>query len=421
MTKQLLYSKRSLYSKESRNWLRSGPAARARIWGLILLVLVLAGQARATTFDVDVAPGGLFFSPSTVNVKAGDTVRWTWKGSGHSVTSGLPGGSSGLFDSGVHNSGFTFSFTFSDAGSFDYHCTPHGLCCNMVGKVVVAAATPTPTPTPTATPRPPSQAQLLNISTRMDVKTGDNVLIGGFIVTGNAAKKVVLRALGPSLSQFGIAGALADPILELHQSVAGVDTVIASDDNWKDLQQTEIEAAGFAPQDDLESAIVATLDPNASYTAIVRGTNGTSGVGLVEVFDLDQPADAQLANISTRGFVETGNNVMIGGFILGNGTGTTNVVIRGLGPSLSPLGVAGALSDPTLELHDANGMIVQSNDNWKDNSAADQAELTADQLAPTNDLESAMIVTLSTDAFTAIVSGKNGLMGVALVEVYRLP
>ena len=172
----------------------------------------------------------------------------------------------------------------------------------MVGTVIVEESAPTPTPCPSVTPRPASQAQLLNISTRMRVQSGDNVLIGGFIVTGNEAKKVVLRAIGPSLTQVGVAGALADPVLELH---AADGSLITSNDNWKETQQAEIEAAGFAPQDDLESAIIATLDPGA-YTAIVRGQNGSSGVGLVEGYDLDQPADAQLANISTRGFVETG-------------------------------------------------------------------------------------------------------------------
>jgi hypothetical protein len=287
-----------------------------------------------------------------------------------------------------------------------------GIGANQNFTLTIPPAAPTPPPTPT--PRPASQAQLLNLSARMDVKTGDNVLIGGFIVTGNAAKKVVLRAIGPSLTQFDILGALADPVLELH---AANGDLITTNDNWKDTQQTEIEATGIAPQNELESAIVATLDPDA-YTVILSGKNATSGVGLVEVYDLDQAADAQLANVSARGLIETGSNVVIGGVILGNGAGTTNLVIRGLGPSL-PL--PGALADPTLELHDANGALVQSNDNWMDNSDADQTELTANQLAPTNDLESAMIVTLPTDAFTAILAGKNGATGVGLVEVYRLP
>ena len=286
----------------------------------------------------------------------------------------------------------------------------------MTGTVIVAAASPTPTPTPT--PRPPSQAQLLNISTRMNVQTGDNVLIGGFIVTGTAPKKVLLRAIGPSLANANppVPGALADPVLEFH---AADGSLITSNDNWKDTQQTEIEATGIPPTNDLESALVITLNPG-NYTAIVLGKNGTNGIGLVEGYDLDEAADSQLANISTRGFVETGSNVMIGGFILGNGTGTTNVLIRAIGPSLANANppVPGALADPTLELHDENGVLVMSNDNWKDSQ---QAEIEATGIPPTNDLESAMVVTLPATAHTAIVAGKDGGMGVALVEAYRLP
>lgn len=280
----------------------------------------------------------------------------------------------------------------------------------MTGSVVVAAPSPTPTPMP----RPPSQSQLLNISTRLRVQTGDNALIGGLIITGNDPKKVILRAIGPSLTQAGVVGALADPVLELHGSAGAL---ITSNDNWKETQQSEIEATGVPPLNDLESAIVATLDPG-SYTAIVNGKNETTGVGLVEGYDLDQPADAQLANISTRGFVETESNVMIGGFILGNGSGTANVLIRGLGPSLGQAGLSGALADPVLELHDANGALVMSNDNWKDTQ---QADIEATTIPPTNDLESAMVATVPPAAYTAIVTGQGGLTGVGLVEVYRLP
>ena len=239
---------------------------------------------------------------------------------------------------------------------------------------------------------------MLNISTRMRVQTGDNVLIGGFIITGNDAKKVILRAIGPSLTQFGVVDALADPVLELHGSDG---SVITSNDNWKETQEAEIDATGLAPTEDAESAILMTLAPDA-YTAIVSGKDGTSGVGLVEGYDLDQAADSQLGNISTRGFVETGSNVMIGGFILGNGSGTTNILVRAIGPSLSLVGVSGALADPTLELHDANGALINSNDNWKESQ---QAEIEATGLAPQDDLESAVLVTVATDAYTAIVAG----------------
>ena len=284
---------------------------------------------------------------------------------------------------------------------------------SVIGTVKVAG-TPTPTPSPSLSPRPASQAQLLNISTRMRVKTGKNVLIGGFIVTGSVPKKVLLRAIGPSLEQQGVTGVLADPVLALHTSDG---PLIASNDNWKEKQQTEIEATGAPPTNDLESAIIATLDPGA-YTAIVSGKNATSGVGLVEGYDLDQPADAQLANISTRGLVEAGSDVMIGGFILGNGAGTTNVLIRALGPSLTDQGVAGALADPTLELYDSNGALLQSNENWKDTQ---QADIEATGVPPLYDVESAMVVTIPTGAYTAIVVGTNGVTGVGLVELYRLP
>jgi WD40 repeat protein len=261
-------------------------------------------------------------------------------------------------------------------------------------------------------PTTPSQA--LNISTRMQVMTDDQVLIGGFIVTGIDPKKVIVRATGPSLGMHEISGALGDPTLELHKP----DGTVVMNDNWKDTQEAEIVASTIPPADDLESAIVATLAPGA-YTAIVRGKDNGTGVGLVEAYDLDQAAASQLANISARGFVETGNNVMIGGFILGgggeNGNGNASVVVRALGPSLE---VSGALADPTLELHDGNGALIRSNDNWKETQ---QADIEAAQLAPADDRESAIEATLAPGAYTAIVRGALDTTGVGLVEVYRLP
>ena len=245
----------------------------------------------------------------------------------------------------------------------------------------------------------------------MHVQTGENVLIGGFIVTGREPKKVIFRAIGPSLP---LAGVLANPTLELHDGSG----TIASNDDWMGApNKQEIIDSTIPPSNDFESAILISLDPGL-YTAIVGGVNNTTGIGLVEAYDLDQPADSQLANISTRGFVESGNNVMIGGFILGNGTGTTNLLIRALGPSLAGQGVSGVLSDPTLELHDADGALLATNDNWKDTQ---QAEIEATGIPPTDDLESAIIATLPVTPHTAIVSGKGGMTGVALVEVYRLP
>jgi hypothetical protein len=250
---------------------------------------------------------------------------------------------------------------------------------------------------------------LANISTRLVVESGDNALFGGFIVTGTQPKKVILRAIGPSLS---VPGKLADPVMELHDSAG---QVIASNDNWMDApNRQEIIDSTVAPLDDLESAILMTLPANnAAYTAIVRGANSGTGVGLVEVYDLDRTTNSKLANISTRGLVQTGDNVMIGGFIV-VGVAPLKVIVRAIGPSL-PL--PGALANPTLELHDGNGGVLAANDDWRSDQ---EAEIIATTIPPSNDLESAIVRTLNPGAYTAIVSGVNGTTGVALVEVYAL-
>jgi hypothetical protein len=266
---------------------------------------------------------------------------------------------------------------------------------------------------PNGAPIPPA-GQLLNISTRIRVLTGDKALIGGFIVTGSVPKKVIIRALGPSLSESGVTGALQDPMLELF---AG-NTSLAKNDNWKQNQQAEIKATGVAPTKDAEAAIVRTLAPG-SYTAIVRGKNGT-GIGLIEVYDLSAAADAKLANISSRGFVDTGENALIGGFIAGGkgpGATDTTVVVRVLGPSLKNSGVSDPLSDPMLQLVNANGTTVRSNDSWKSDQ---EAELEAIGIQPSNDVEPALAVTLSAGNYTAIVRGKDNGTGVALVEIYNV-
>ncbi len=266
-----------------------------------------------------------------------------------------------------------------------------------------------------------SSSQLLNISTRMRVLTDDKVLIGGFIITGTDPKKVIIRGMGPSLN--GVGAALADPTLELHQG----NTTLATNDNWKindqtgQSQEADIRATTIPPTNDLESAILATLSPGP-YTAILAGKNGGTGVGLVEVYDLAQAANSKLANISTRGFVDTGNNVMIGGLIVGGGSGGggARVVVRALGPSVP---VAGALGDPTLELHDGSGTTIATNDNWKINDQTGQsqeADIRATTIPPPNDLESALIATLAPGNYTAIVRGKNNTTGVGLVEVYNI-
>ena len=279
--------------------------------------------------------------------------------------------------------------------------------------------TPTPTPTPaTPTPTPSSTpAHAVNFSTRMRVDVGDSVGIGGFIITGSAPKHVLIRAIGPSLTHFGIDPllVLADPVLELHGPGA-FTTVI--NNNWRDTQEAAIQATGIPPTNDLESAIVATLAPGA-YTAIVKGNGNTQlGVALVEVYDLDQSA-GKLANISTRAFVGTGDNVVIAGFILGNGDGDDQIIVRGMGPSLSAFGLpaASVLANPTLELRDANGALLFSNNDWQDN-AAQAAIVAAAGLAPSNNLESAIAATLPPGLYTALLAGLNNSTGLGLVEVY---
>jgi len=255
--------------------------------------------------------------------------------------------------------------------------------------------------------------QLTNVSTRASVGTGGNVTIAGFILTGTAVKQVVVRGLGPTLAQFGVSGVLADPTLQLVDSTG---KTLFINDNWKETQQAGIQATGLAPPNDLESAIRIALQPG-KYTAILSGTNNTTGVGLVEVYDIEPAVSTALTNVSTRGFVGTDQNAMIGGFITAEGNGNTEVVVRGLGPTLTQFGVAGALADPALTLVDSNGNIVQSNNNWKDTQ---QAAIQATGLAPPNDLEAAILATLAAGHYTVILSGNGGGTGIGLLEVYKL-
>ncbi len=261
------------------------------------------------------------------------------------------------------------------------------------------------------TAQPPAQS--LNLSARLAVGIDENVLIGGLIVDGTEAKQVIVRGIGPSLTVDGmpLAGTLSDPVLELYQD----DVLITSNDNWKETQQTEIEATGLAPTDDLESAILMTLAPG-TYTVILRGQNGGTGIGLVEAYDLDNTIPSTLANTSVRGLVQTGDDVLIGGFIVGNG-GSDTVVVRAIGPSLADAGITNPLADPTLDLYDGNGAIILSDDNWRD---AQESLLQSTGLAPTNDAESALIRSLAPGNYTAIVRGKDGGTGLALVEIYNL-
>jgi hypothetical protein len=257
----------------------------------------------------------------------------------------------------------------------------------------------------------PSPAASRNIATRAFVQTGENVIIGGFIVSGPAGseKKVILRGIGPSLSKEGIQGALADPVLQLYKG----PTLLETNDNWTS-NEAAVKATGLQPTNALESAIVTTLAPGA-YTVILSGKNNGTGIGLVEVYDLAPDSKALLANISTRCDVETGDNVLIGGFIL-EGAEPSQILVRAIGPSLTKEGVHGALADPILDLYDANGAVI-TNDDWR---GTQEAAIIATGVAPTNDKESAILATLPPGNYTAIVSGKNNGTGVALVEVYNI-
>jgi alpha-tubulin suppressor-like RCC1 family protein len=275
-------------------------------------------------------------------------------------------------------------------------------------------------------------ARLGNISTRAFVQTGDNVMIGGFIVEGTEPKRVIIRAIGPDLTRYGVPNALANPMLELHD---GTGALIASNNNWATTiiggiitanQVHDIQASGYAPGDGRESAIIADLPPG-NYTAIVRGVDNMTGVGLVEVYDLSGDASSILGNISTRSFVQTGDNVMIGGFIV-EGMQPKRVIIRAIGPELSapPFNIPDALADPTLELHDHTGALIGSNDNWQHTiiggiiTSSQVHDITNSGHAPSDPRESAIIAELPSGSYTAIVRGVNNTTGVALVEVYDL-
>lgn len=259
----------------------------------------------------------------------------------------------------------------------------------------------------TARAQTPPAIRLANISTRLPVGTGDNVLIAGFIITGSQPKKVMVRGLGPSVP---VVANLADPVLELHDSSG---KLISTTDNWRDTQEAELKATTIPPRNDYDSALIKTLNPG-TYTVILTGKGGTTGVGLVELYDLDGSVDSKLANISTRGNVGKGDNVLIAGtIVLGNGV--TTVLFRAIGPSIKALAKI-SLKDPTLELHDGQGALIATNDNWRHSQ---EAEIRATGLAPTDGREAAILRQLSPGAYTAIVRGKNAY-GVAVVEAYQI-
>ena len=239
-------------------------------------------------------------------------------------------------------------------------------------------------------------------------------MIGGFIITGSDSKRIIIRGVGPSLTAVGVPNVISDPILRLFGPSG---SPLAVNDNWQDTQQTEIEQTGIPPQDLREAAIVATLSPG-TYTATLADTNGANGVGLVEIYDLNSADNSRLGNISTRGFVQTADNVMIGGFALGGSSiNSAKVVVRAIGPSLTQVGISNPLSNPTLQLFDNNGQSVAFNDNWQDDPGQ-AAQLQALNLAPQNPGESAIVAMLPPGLYTAVVAGQGGGMGVGLIEVY---
>lgn len=292
----------------------------------------------------------------------------------------------------------------------------NGNTSEFSGALAIAPAAPTTPPTgPTAVVLPSHPAQLLNLSTRLRVETGSGVLIAGFIVSGNDPKKIIVRGIGPSLTVFAVPARLANPVLELYDSTG---RLLAMNDDWKQDQESEIQNSGVAPTNDLESAIVRTVAPG-NYTAILHGQNNGTGIGLVEVYDLAQSADSYPGNVSTRGFVGTGDNVMIGGFIAGgSGSGETTVAIRGLGPSLGSFGISNYLRDPTLELRNVNGTLVQSNNEWRDSES--YYGIRATGLGPQFSQEAAILYPVTPGNYTAILRGASNGTGVGLLEIYDL-
>ena len=381
----------------------------------------------ASDFTMTAIPASYLAAGRLAYQKSGIGILWSVSWGGASYTGPNTGttfndadGNFGPPFAGALPSDSTFALLFSGVASAmstnnaaDYSVTASAATfTNNAGASATVIAV-TPTPTPAGTP-----GTLGNISTRLRVLSGDNALIGGMIATGTVGKKVIIRAIGPTLSDFGVPGALADPMLELFQG----NTSIASNDDWRiSSQQAEIAASGFAPNKDAESAIIWTLIPGQNYTAIVRGKNNTTGIGVVEAFDLDHAAASKLGNISTRGFVDVDDNVMIAGLIVGPGNGTSlKILARALGPTLGDLGVPGVLADPTLDLVNSNGMVIRSNNNWRDDPQQ-RAEIQAAGLAPNHDVEAALVETVAPGAYTVIVRGNGRTTGVGLVEVYNIP
>ncbi len=258
----------------------------------------------------------------------------------------------------------------------------------------------------------PALGKATNVSTRGFVGTGEQVLIGGLIINGSVSKQVLVRALGPSLAPFGINGTLADPTLTVYDSS---NSVVATNDNWKSSQQAAIQATGYAPGNDSEAAAIVTLAPG-NYTVVVSGVGNTTGISLFDAYDRNTAADSTFHNVSTRGFAGTGDQQLIGGFIVASGEPPL-VVVRAIGPTLASFGITQPLADPVITLYDANGVALASNDDWQTNHPT---AVKASLLQPPDTKESAIVIALPAGNYTAIVGGKNGTTGVALVEAYRL-
>ena len=412
-----------LYDPQSGTWTATGSLSNAR------------SSHTATLLDNGkvLAAGGDHSNPSTAELYDPQSGTWTATGSltnrrsVHTATL-LPSGKVLVAGGGVNSSGGALASaelydpatgTWTATGSLVTGRRFHTATLLSDGTVLVAAGRiglGGSSSLASAELYVKSTPTLLNISTRMHVLTGDRALIGGFIITGTEQKTVIVRGIGPSLP---MPGTLSDPVIEVH-GPAG--ELLGSNDNWKEAAtQQQISDSGLAPSNDLESALWGVINPGA-YTIILRGKDGGTGIGSVEVYDLDEPADSRLANVSTRGFVDTGDNVMIGGLIVGGGNpgSTAKVVVRALGPSLP---VNGGLANPTVELHDENGAVVAFNDDWKTrpDGSSQQAEIEATTIPPSNDLESALVRRLTAGSYTAIVRGASSTSGIGLVEAYHLP
>ncbi|MEY2579301.1 MAG: hypothetical protein QOI49_2125, partial [Verrucomicrobiota bacterium] len=305
----------------------------------------------------------------------------------------------------------TVTATASPGATATATATPSATATASASPTTTATATPTATPTSTPSATPAS-VQLVNIAGRVFTQTGDKVGIAGFIISGSGTKRIMARAIGPSLS---VNGKLQDPYLEIHDNNGSAPL---TNDNWRSTQEAEIQQTGLAPTNDKESAIVKRL-PAGNYTAIIRGADNSPGIGVVELYDLSTSDPGELGNLSVRASAETGDNVLFDGLILQGGT-PKRVLFRALGPSVKVNGntVPGVLQDPILELHDGNGALMTTNDNWPD--APNAAEIQATGLAPPDNHESAILMTLPAGNYTTIVRGVNGTTGIALAEAYKL-